>query len=97
MSAHHRTTAWLKISRQAREYITPRLPLACVNCGRPVTTDQRWHVGHIIDSALGGPDTLENLGPSHSRCNTSAGGRLGQKIQQANRRRPTQDRNRPPW
>ena len=27
------------------------------------------HIEHFIDIALGGPDTLENVRPSHAWCN----------------------------
>lgn len=70
----------------ARAYWTPRLPLPCRRCGKPVTTTMRWHVGHILDRALGGTDDPANQWPEHEACNTSAGGKLGAAI--TNARRP---------
>ena len=31
--------------------------------------EQGLHIEHYIDIALGGPDTLENVRPSHAICN----------------------------
>lgn len=63
--------------RAARAFWLPRLPLPCRRCGRIVTSSMKWQVGHIIDRALGGPDTIDNTYPEHARCNLSAGGKLG--------------------
>ncbi|MFZ4843022.1 HNH endonuclease [Mycetocola saprophilus] len=80
--------------RKARPIIERTLPAPCVNVcqlGGVVYPGQTWHVGHIIDKSRGGPDTLDNLGPSHAKCNTSDGGKLGAKITNAAR---TQTRSR---
>jgi 5-methylcytosine-specific restriction endonuclease McrA len=37
-------------------------------CGDP-GWEQGLHIEHYIDIALGGPDTLENVRPSHAICN----------------------------
>ncbi len=69
---------------RARAYWRKRLPLPCWRCGRPVTDDQAWHVGHLTDRALGGHTTdRSNQWPEHARCNTSAGGKLGAAIAHA--------------
>ena len=72
----------------ARDYWRPRLPLPCWRCGRPVLPDPEsgWHVGHIVDRALGGAHGLANQWPEHKRCNLSAGGRAG--AAKTNARRP---------
>lgn len=31
--------------------------------------EQSLHIEHYVDIALGGPDTLENVRPSHAKCN----------------------------
>jgi hypothetical protein len=67
----------------------------CWRCGRPIVPNpdlphDGWQVGHIEDLALGGAHGHENQAPEHSRCNTSAGGRLGAAITNARRSdRPT--------
>lgn len=79
----------------------------CVNCGRwipPGTPRDQWDVGHRMDAAvlkemgwtsaeINHPD---NLGPSHNRksglsCNQKAGGRLGNQMQQAKRKKREQE------
>lgn len=79
MSAHHRTAAWGKTSKTMRARINAALPLPCVDCGRPVHPGQPFHVGHIIAASMGGTDSPSNLGPSHVKCNTKAGGKMGGK------------------
>lgn len=61
----------------ARAQWLPRLPQPCGKCGKPVTADSTWTVGHIIDRALGGTDDVSNTWPECARCNFQAGGRLG--------------------
>lgn len=71
----------------ARALWLPRLPLPCRRCGRPVTADQRWTVGHVVDRALGGAETDPgNQWPEHARCNYSAGGKLGAAMTNQRRR-----------
>lgn len=81
---------------RARAYWRPRLPLPCRRCRRPVFDNPTkryggWHVGHIIDRALGGTNDLTNTWPEHDHCNMSAGGKLGAHITNA-RRATTQTR-----
>lgn len=80
MSRHHQTPEWYRFTRRVRPTIQHMLPLPCVDCGRPVLPEQTWHVGHITPAALGGENTLENVGPSHGRCNVKAGGRIGARM-----------------
>ena len=86
MTRHHQTPEWYRFTRRARPMIQAMLPLPCVDCGRPVHPEQAWHVGHIVAAAHGGTMTLDNVGPSHGRCNTTAGGRLGAQLSNAGRR-----------
>jgi hypothetical protein len=51
----------------------------CARCGLPVMSGQRWHLGHVVDRALGGQDA-DGLHPEHVRCSTSAGGRLAAQL-----------------
>ncbi|RMF04818.1 MAG: HNH endonuclease, partial [Alphaproteobacteria bacterium] len=41
----------------------------CVHCGGGIMPGDAWHVAHITALALGGSDTLDNMGPAHDRCN----------------------------
>ena len=80
MTTHHRTPEWKRFTRRARPMIEAMLPLPCVDCGRPVQAGQTWQVGHIVAAAHGGTMSLDNVGPSHVRCNVSAGGRIGGQL-----------------
>lgn len=95
MTAHHRSAGWRKVQRKMRPVIAATLPAQCVNnCGRTVTPDQTWDIGHIVDVALGGSDEPSNLGPAHIRCNRSDGGKAGRAKQIAVTK---QDRRLPAW
>lgn len=52
-------------------------PVRCIQCGGAIQPGQRFDVCHIIDASRGGTDSLNNLGPGHTRENRSDGGRLG--------------------
>ena len=71
----------------ARRQWAARLPVPCRRCSLPVLSSQAWHVGHIVDRALGGTDDVGNQWPEHAACNLSAGGKVGAAI--TNARRPT--------
>lgn len=58
----------------------------CGKCGRPVTVEMRWHVGHIVAHRDGGPTSLDNTAPEHGRCNESEGGKAGAAITNRKRR-----------
>ena len=42
------------------------------SCGKD-GWEMAFHVDHVIPIAQGGPDTLENVRPSHARCNLDKG------------------------
>lgn len=68
--------------RKARAHWAPALPVPCARCGKPVMNDPAkraggWHVGHVIDRWMGGPDDISNTWPEHDTCNMSAGGKVG--------------------
>jgi hypothetical protein len=42
--------------------------VTCARCGQPIAPDDDWHLDHRDDRA-------GYLGPSHARCNLSAGGK----------------------
>lgn len=81
MSRHHKAAGWAALSKGMREKIKPSLPLPCLHCGKPVLPGQRWDVAHVRDLALGGG--VRRVGPAHSSCNRSAGGKLGAAIRNA--------------
>lgn len=93
MSRHHRAQKWTTHAPKLRATITPQLPLPCIDCGHPVTPDQKWQVGHRLAAGLGGRPTRANTGPSHTycpacnrKCNQSAGGKLGAAVVNAKRK-----------
>lgn len=50
----------------------------CHRCGQPIDpVRERWHVGHVIDLACGGEDSLQNMAPEHSSCNLGYAARVG--------------------
>ena len=51
------------------------LPCACWRCGEMIEVGDPWHLGHVVDRALGGSDA--RLAPEHAGCSRSAGARLG--------------------
>jgi len=54
------------------------LPCWRPGCGRMLTVESAWTVGHIVDRSRGGSVTdPANQWPECKRCNLSAGGRLG--------------------
>lgn len=104
MSQHHRAQHWTTYSPKLRKLIEPRLPLPCVNCGHLVTREDKWQVGHRRDAALGGTPTISNVGPVHCKsatwprnCNQIAGGKLGARVTNAQRRARTQSPDIRPW
>lgn len=92
MSRHHRAQKWTTHMPKLRKMLEPKLPLRCLNCPHPVTRDQRWQVGHILDAALGGKAKASNVGATHAwcptclkRCNQVAGGKLGAAVTNSKR------------
>lgn len=86
MSQHHRRTKHTSKAPGIRKQLEARLPLPCVDCGRPVLPDESWQVGHIIPASKGGKTTISNCGPSHTICNRKAGGKLGAAVTNERRR-----------
>lgn len=93
MSEHHRTPEWMRVTRRVRPLIKATLPAPCVDCQRPVYPADNWHVGHILAAAHGGTNDAWNLGPTHARCNTRAGGKIGASISNAKRKKKTETPN----
>jgi len=61
-----------------REHWRLRLPAPCPRCGRPVTPDQAWDVGHIlpIHSYPQLRHNIINTRPEHAACNRRDGARI---------------------
>jgi hypothetical protein len=95
MSEHHRTAEWAATVRVMRPRIQASLPQACIDCGRPITRDMKWQVGHRVSVAeakrqgwsVQQINAPSNLGPSHAKapgqkaCNQIAGAKLGRALQ----------------
>ena len=76
MSRNHKEQGWTgRRVTNARKQIAATLPAPCVECGKPVTPDDLWDVGHITALALGGQASI--YGAAHRTCNRKAGGKLG--------------------
>lgn len=87
MSQHHRAQKWTTHAPKLREKWAAMLPQPCVECGQPVTREDRWQVGHRRDAMDGGAPTMANTGPVHSKsatwprnCNQIAGGKRGAAV-----------------
>lgn len=85
MSRHHRAQKWTTHQPKLRALIAASLPAPCVECGRAVEAEHRWHVGHRVAAAMGGKPTIGNTGPVHVGCNQRAGGRLGARVTNSKR------------
>lgn len=85
MSKHHDAQSWSNHSKRLRPIIAATLPQPCIGprCfhGGVVYPGDTWQVGHILDAALGGQPTIENVGPIHRKCNASDGGKKGRALQ----------------
>lgn len=83
MTDYHRTPEWKAFTRQVRPMIQASLPAPCVNrCkkGGIVAPGDRWDVAHLPghDAYLRRGDlSINHVGPAHSSCNRSDGGRVG--------------------
>lgn len=84
-------TAWNgRVVTRARAEWARRLDAAgglpCSKCRKPVTTQHRWQVDHLVPRALGGDLTdPANQWPAHARCNEAAGTRLAQQLRESRR------------
>jgi hypothetical protein len=72
LDTNHRAWAALRVA-YARS-----LPCPCWRCGETIEVGDEWHLGHVVDRALGGSDA--RLAPEHAGCSRSAGARLGVTI-----------------
>lgn len=73
-------------STNARARCRAMLPHVCRRCGDmilPTDPESSWHAGHREDRAAGG--TEDGIEPEHARCNTSAGGKVGAAMTNAQR------------
>lgn len=68
------------IVTKAREIVGAMLPAPCWRCGRVLTREDSWTVGHIEGRETGGEDNPSNYAPECSRCNFSEGGKRGAAI-----------------
>lgn len=92
MSDFHRTARWKQLTAEVRPILQRQIDgggTRCVNagawrgCSGWVLPGQRWQVAHILD-AVKYPElrySRTNLGAAHSKCNSSAGGKVGRQRQ----------------
>jgi hypothetical protein len=81
MSGTKRRSAWQRgYGRQHRELrerwqrrIDRGQAIACVRCGLVIKPDTAWDLDHS-------DDRRSHRGPSHARCNRSAGGKKSQRM-----------------
>ena len=67
-----------------RERLHPQVEagvVPCARCGELIAPGERWELDHA-------PEKLGYLGPSHFKCNRSAGGKLGAAITNCRRAAP---------
>ena len=64
--------------------------VACARCGCSILPGMEWHLDHA-------PGKTSYLGPSHKKCNLSAGGREGAAITNHARRRTTVPAGKRVW
>jgi hypothetical protein len=71
------------LHQQLRERLRPMVEagmVRCPRCGQFIEGGDRWELDHA-------PGKRGYLGPSHFRCNRSAGGKIGAAITNGKRRR----------
>lgn len=90
MSKHHIAAKHTAMTYKMRPRLAATLPTLCIRCGRPVTADMPWDVGHRHDLAQGG--NPNDVGVEHRRCNRSAGGKQGARKTNANKTTPKRQR-----
>src|SRR4051794_13966257 len=76
-----RTKGWKRLRDEWRLRIDSQGGVACWRCGQLIKPGQQFHVGHLVDRALGGDES--QLAPEHVRCSTSAGAELGVFLRRA--------------
>ena len=74
---------------ELRKAMAHLLPTVCWRCGRIITEDMDWTIGHIVDRAVAPELTWDpsNHALEHARCNYAAGGRAATRRPQTYRRR----------
>jgi 5-methylcytosine-specific restriction endonuclease McrA len=81
--SHERRRRARELSVQSEDYVEKdilnRWGTACYLCGEEIDLEaprsmktynpRALHMDHVIPIALGGPDTIDNVKPTHSSCN----------------------------
>lgn len=95
MSEHHRRQKWTTHAPKLRAQHEATLPRPCIEgCGRLVSREDSWQVGHVRAAMHGGAPTFANTGPAHTACNRKSGGAMGARVVNSRRRRAQDIR---PW
>ena len=76
-------------AQQIRAALASTLPTVCWRCGRTVTADMAWDVGHFreVDADPTAAYEPDEYAVEHARCNRQAGARYGNR-KRAGRRQP---------
>ena len=76
-----RTKGWKRLRDEWRLRIDSQGGVICWRCAQLIRPGQRFHLGHVVDRALGGDES--QLAPEHVLCSTSAGGELSVMLRRA--------------
>lgn len=68
-------------AQQIRASLAETLPTPCWRCGRLVTGDEPWDVGHFLEVDLDpeGAYDPDRYAVEHARCNRRAGAQYGNR------------------
>ena len=72
------TSQWRKLRNAAEQRLKAEGHIVCWRCGKIITPDMRWCLGHVVDRALGGDDN--ELALEHEVCSRKSGWELGREI-----------------
>jgi 5-methylcytosine-specific restriction endonuclease McrA len=67
-SAEYRANS-ARVRSRARAAIRGGIPIPCAICAQYITSETDVTVEHIRSVNCGGSNAMDNLGPSHRRCN----------------------------
>jgi hypothetical protein len=76
-----KSSAWRRLRRQAELRLEAAGFVVCWRCGQIVTPQMRWHLGHVVDRALGGDEN--ELSIEHEECSRASGYALGRSLMTA--------------
>lgn len=68
-------------AQKVRDQLAQTLPAVCWRCGRIITAEMRWDVGHLVEVDRDPEGAYEDDGyaPEHAYCNRAAGAAYGNR------------------